>query len=82
VIDQHGLIELCGFAKADFQQTHRQWVEKALEDELAVRDARWSEAIAVGSLAFVEKVKSELGVKAMQSRTGASRWNLCTAGAE
>jgi putative transposase len=30
-----------------------------------VRDARWSEAIAVGNLAFVEKVKSELGVKAM-----------------
>jgi hypothetical protein len=29
-----------------------------------VRDDRWSEAIAVGSLAFVEKVKSELGFKA------------------
>ena len=26
---------------------------------------RWSEAIVVGSLAFAEKVKSELGVKAM-----------------
>jgi hypothetical protein len=26
-------------------------------DELAVRDARWSEAVAVGSLAFVEKIK-------------------------
>jgi putative transposase len=57
---------LCGFTDLrDFQRAHRQWVEKALEDELAVRDARWSEAIAVGSLAFVEKVKSELGVKAM-----------------
>jgi len=32
---------------------------------MAVRDDRWSEAIAVGSLAFVDKVKSELGVKAM-----------------
>jgi len=32
---------------------------------LAVRDARWSEAVAVGSLAFVEKVKSELGIKAL-----------------
>ena len=29
------------------------------------RDDRWSEAVAVGSLAFVEKVKRELGVKAM-----------------
>ena len=69
VIDQQGLIELFGFAKAgDFQETHRQWVEKALEDELVVRDARWSEALAVGSLAFVEKVKSELGIKAMHRR--------------
>ncbi len=29
-----------------------------------MRDDRWSEAIAVGSLTFVDKVKSELGVKA------------------
>jgi hypothetical protein len=29
-----------------------------------VRDARWTEAVAVGSLAFVEKVKSELEFKA------------------
>ena len=28
-----------------------------------MRDDRWSEAIAVGSLAFVEGVKSELGSK-------------------
>jgi hypothetical protein len=32
---------------------------------VAVRDDRWSKAIAVGSLAFVDKVRSELGVKAM-----------------
>ena len=36
----------------------------ALRDELSVRDAQWSEAVAVGSLAFVEKVKSELEFKA------------------
>jgi hypothetical protein len=34
-------------------------------DELSVGDARWSEAVAVSSLAFVEKVKSELGIKAL-----------------
>jgi hypothetical protein len=32
---------------------------------LGLRDARWSEAIAVGSLAFVERVKTDLGIKAM-----------------
>jgi putative transposase len=65
VIDLPGLFGLCGFSKlADFQQADRQWVEITLRDELSVRDARWSEAVAVGSLAFVEKVKSELGFKA------------------
>ncbi len=31
-----------------------------------VRDERWSEAIGVRSLTFVDKVKSELGFKAVQ----------------
>jgi hypothetical protein len=31
----------------------------------AAREDRWSEAIAVGSLAFVEKIKDKLGSKAM-----------------
>jgi hypothetical protein len=48
-----------------FRQAHQQWVEEALQGELAMRDARWSEAPAVGSLAFVEKVKGELGIKAV-----------------
>jgi REP-associated tyrosine transposase len=58
--------ELSGFADLrDFQKAHRQSVEEALEGEPAARDDRWSEVIAVGSLAFVEKVKGELGVKAL-----------------
>jgi putative transposase len=36
----------------------------AKKNGLAVRDDRWSEAIAVGSRSFVEKVKDELGFKA------------------
>jgi hypothetical protein len=65
VIDLPGLIWLCGFSKVSgLSQAHRQWIEIALRNELAVRDARWSEAVAVGSLAFVEKVKDELEFKA------------------
>jgi hypothetical protein len=64
VIDLPGLVALCGFSKlAGFQQVHRQWIEAALQRKLAVRDARWSEAVAVGSRDFVEKVRSELGIK-------------------
>lgn len=45
--------------------THRQWDKAASTRETAVLDDCWSKAIAVGSLAFVDKVKSKLGVKAM-----------------
>jgi len=31
---------------------------KRLRDETSVRDARWSEAVAVGSLAFVRRSKA------------------------
>src|SRR5215510_9542797 len=66
IIDLHSLSELKEFADLrDFQRAHRQWVEQALENGLASRDDRWSEAIAVGSLVFIESVKSELGGRAM-----------------
>jgi putative transposase len=58
------LSALCGFANVeDFQQVHRRWVKEALVQNALRRDERWSEAIAVGSEAFVERVKRELGIK-------------------
>jgi hypothetical protein len=57
---------LCGYTDLrDFQRAHRQWVEQALGNGFAPRDDRWSEAIAVGRLAFVERIKGDLGIKAM-----------------
>ena len=65
IIDVQSLSELSGFADLrDFQRAHREWVERGLENGLLMRDDHWSESIAVGSLAFVEKVKGELGFKA------------------
>jgi REP element-mobilizing transposase RayT len=56
----------CGFARvADFQEAHRQWVEEALKEDAMKRDERWTEALAVGSETFVEKVKRELMMKAL-----------------
>ena len=56
---------MSGFADVrDFQTAHNQWIEQALANGCAPREDRWSEALAVGSLAFVERVKSDLGVKA------------------
>jgi putative transposase len=65
IIDLLELNPLFGFADtAQFQETHRQWIEQALTRNLE-RENRWSEAITVGSLSFVENVRSELGSKAM-----------------
>jgi putative transposase len=64
IIDLSGLAALCGFTKLeDFQRAHGQWILQGLDGALAVRDDRWSEAIAVGSLKFIETVKDDLGVK-------------------
>jgi hypothetical protein len=63
------LSELCGFEDVEgFQKAHCQSIEEALGSELSLRAVRWSEAIAVGSLVFVEKVKNDLGVKAMHRK--------------
>jgi putative transposase len=65
IIDLLELSGLCGFREvADLQQAHRQWIREGLTCEIGGRDERWSDVIAVGSLAFVDKVKSELGFKA------------------
>lgn len=65
LIDLDDLSASCGFANVGvFQQAHRQWVEEALVRNDWRRDERWSEAIAVGSYAFVEKIKHELALKA------------------
>jgi putative transposase len=55
IIDLHSLSELSGISDVrDFQRAHRQWVEQGLENGLASRDDRWSEAIEVGSRSFIE----------------------------
>ena len=65
LIELSRLSALCGFADVEkFQRAHRQWIEEALLDDERKRDARWSEALAVGSQAFVEQVKRELALRA------------------
>jgi putative transposase len=65
IIDLRELSSLCGFGEvAEFQQAHRRWGNDSLTCESTAREDRWSEAIAVGNLNFVERVKSELGFKA------------------
>lgn len=65
IIDVRELTTLCGFGGIEsFQRAYEGWIEQAVL-ERGVRNDRWSEAIAVGSLGFVESVKSELRSRAI-----------------
>lgn len=67
IINLKRLSSLCGFAEvAAFQQAHREWIEEALAHGQGMsRDECWSASVAVGSLAFVDGVRSQLGLKAL-----------------
>jgi REP element-mobilizing transposase RayT len=66
IIDLAELSSLCGLSDvSDFQRAHREWIKEALSRNKVVREANWSEAIAVGSLGFANNVKTELGLKAV-----------------
>ncbi len=68
VIDMAALQSLFGSGEpGGFAAVHRQWVDAALAGTRASPSGRepwWSESLAVGSEAFVEGVRTELGVKA------------------
>ena len=65
LIDLAALATLCGFSATEaLQQAHRQWVTSALVEDHAMRQAHWSESIAVGSARYVEGVKEKLGMMA------------------
>jgi hypothetical protein len=66
LIDYGGLADLLGIkSMEELKRSHRGWVEEALGEDIGGRESRWTESIAVGSRAFVEKTKGELGIKAM-----------------
>lgn len=65
IVDLVLLSALTGCANVPAYQTaHRQWVEDALRAGIGARDERWSEALAVGSPAYLDKIKADLGGRA------------------
>ena len=65
IIDIATVSALCGFdAVASFQAAHIGWIEQALREGADMREACWSEGLAVGSQGFVGKLQHELADKA------------------
>lgn len=62
IIDRQALLETLEIdSMEELQRLHYQWVENALRTGCVRRNALWSEALAVGSRSFAERVRTELG---------------------
>ncbi len=65
LIDHQRLAELLRIdSRDDLRRHHKSWVEKSLRSANHVRESKWTESIAVGSRAFVERTREQLGVRA------------------
>jgi hypothetical protein len=53
----------CTYDKT-LSEHHRQWINDALDKNSRQRESRWTESIAVGSKAFIEQTKEQLGFRA------------------
>jgi putative transposase len=64
LIDHESLMDLLDIkSMEELKRSYREWVGEWLARRDRRRQPRWTESIAVGSEAFVEKTKAELGTK-------------------
>lgn len=76
IIDENALSELLGMSQiAELRPTHHRWVEDALRADCTARDAKWTEALAVGSMSFATRVRDELGFGARKRSIEGSEEN-------
>ncbi|OIO69892.1 MAG: transposase [Zetaproteobacteria bacterium CG12_big_fil_rev_8_21_14_0_65_55_1124] len=62
LIDLERLIEITGTASHEqLKEQHRDWVDQAVRGDANARHIEWTEAVAVGSIGFVEDLKARLG---------------------
>jgi putative transposase len=65
IIDFDRLMELLGFENyEDLKDAHYKWVGSAMPADDSGKENKWTQSIAVGSKAFIEKMKESLGFKA------------------
>ena len=65
VIDFDRLTGLLGFDTYEqLKDAHCKWIDSAMQDENTGRKAKWTQGIAVGSEAYIKKIKQALGFRA------------------
>ena len=70
IINYRRLTELLGLnSVAELKEMHVKWIEDSLKADKQMRESKWSQSVAVGSKDFVDKIKNELGMRAVHRRT-------------
>ena len=78
IIDQAELLRVLEITSPDeLRRRHAAWVERALATEQLRREAQWSESIAVGTRAFVSRIQSELGPRALHRSVTEAEGKCC-----
>jgi len=74
LIDRRLLMTLLGIDNSDrLSKAYKGWVEDVLSRDGHIRETKWTQSIAVGSKFFVEKVKDDLGFKAIGRKVVSTR---------
>lgn len=70
IIDHNCLIQSLAFNSLSvFQEHHRRWIDEALYENILMREAQWSQSIAVGSEAFVKQVAEAINPELSKRKT-------------
>lgn len=70
IIDHDGLAQSLGFSDIPvFREHHRRWIDEAIEENKLMREAKWSQSIAVGSEAFVNQVAAAINPELSKRKT-------------
>ncbi len=69
IIDYNSLLSVLGVESIDKLQTlQSEWVQEALENDSLRREPKWTESIAVGNEAFIEKIRLQLNIRPSPGR--------------
>jgi putative transposase len=69
IIDYNSLLGLLGVESiGQLQSLQSEWVQEALKKDSLRREPKWTESIAVGDEAFIEKIRLQLNIKPSPGR--------------
>ena len=77
IVDRAALVAVVGLeGPTRLAAAHAEWIDAALRAGAQRRVPQWSESLAVGGREFVERIRTELGVRARQRQV--QSWGACS----